>query len=62
MSDELYARVEEYIKGTEFASVADFVAFVLREVLEEEEGTRGFSREEEEQVKKRLRALGYMDE
>ena len=56
-----------YIKPskTEFKSVSDYVAFVLREVLrdieEDEEEKQGFTKEEEESVKKRLKAVGYLD-
>ncbi len=40
----------------------EYVTFVLEEVLKEEgEGEAAFSKEEEEEVKKRLRALGYLD-
>jgi len=59
---ELYDRIEERAKATGFGSVEEYVSFVLEEVLkdEEEEG-KAFSPEEEEEVKKRLRALGYLD-
>ncbi|MFP3975843.1 MAG: CopG family transcriptional regulator [Chloroflexota bacterium] len=62
---DLYNRVEERVKVTEFGSVEEYVTFVLEEVLkeedEEESASGGFSEEEEEEVKKRLRALGYLD-
>ncbi len=56
---ELYSRVEERVKVTGFGSVDKYVIFVLEEILKEEEGA--FSEEEEQEVKKRLRALGYLD-
>ncbi len=62
--DELYRKIEERVKETEFDSVDEYVAFVLKEVLEsleEEEEEQVFSEEEEEKVKERLRALGYID-
>ena len=61
LPEELYQRVEVFVQGSEFKSVPDFVAFVLREVLEEHSSEEAFSPEEEEQVKQRLRALGYLD-
>ncbi len=60
----LYAKIKTRIKSTGFTSVSDYVTYVLREVLaslEEEEKEQPFSREEEEKVKERLRALGYLD-
>ena len=62
LSAELYGRIEERVKATGFGSVDEYVTFVLEEVLKEEgeEGERAFSKEEEEEVKKRLRALGYL--
>ena len=57
---ELYSRVEERAKSTGFNSIDDYVAFVLEEVIKEE-GEVVPSKEEEEEVKRRLRALGYQD-
>lgn len=59
---DIYEKIEERIKDTEFSSVDEYVTYVLREVLaslEEEEEV--FTEEEEEKVKERLRALGYLD-
>ena len=61
---EIYEKIEERIKDTEFKSVSEYVTYVLREVLaslEEEETEVVFSEEEEEKIKERLRALGYLD-
>jgi len=58
---ELYARVERQVAGTEFRSVDEYVVFVLEEVLKEEEPEAAFSKEDEEEVKKRLKSLGYLD-
>ncbi len=61
---ESYGRIEERVRATEFSSVEEYVAFVLEEILREEESEGEeptFSEEEEEEVKKRLRALGYLD-
>lgn len=58
----LFKKIEERIKGTGFTSVSSYVAYVLREVVaEEEEEGEPFTKEDEERVKARLRALGYID-
>jgi metal-responsive CopG/Arc/MetJ family transcriptional regulator len=58
----LYRKIEEVIKGTDGASVSGYVAKVLRERLSQEEKTgETFSKEDEEKVKERLKALGYID-
>jgi hypothetical protein len=62
LPSELYQRVEERAKATGFGSVEEYVIFVLSEVLSEgrdEEAT--LSEEQEEEVKKRLKTLGYLD-
>ena len=58
---ELYDRIKkEYVDNGEFKSVGEFVKFVLKEVLSEEEGESVYTPEEEEEIKKRLRSLGYL--
>jgi Arc/MetJ-type ribon-helix-helix transcriptional regulator len=58
----LYKKIEETIKGTEYSSVGSYVAKVLRESLSKvEESKDVFSKEDEEKVKERLKALGYID-
>jgi Arc/MetJ-type ribon-helix-helix transcriptional regulator len=62
----LFKKVEARINGTGFTSVSSYVAYVLREIIAEEESQEGrdqqpFSKEDEERVKSRLRALGYID-
>lgn len=59
-----YRRIKKRIADTGFTSVSEYVGYVLNEVLdnlEEEEHEENFSKEEEEKVKERLRALGYLD-
>ena len=58
---ELYGKVEERVKATDFSSVDEYVEFVLEEVVKEEEEEKTFSEEEEKEVKKRLKDLGYLD-
>jgi len=58
----LYERIEERIKGTNFSSVESFVTSVLTQLLEEGRGQEGvLSQEEEEQLRERLRSLGYLE-
>ncbi len=58
----LFKKIEEAIKGTEVGSVANYVTKVLRESLSKGEAApEVFSKEDEEKVKERLKALGYID-
>lgn len=59
---DLYEKAEKYIKEVGgFESVEELVEFLLSEVLESESPSSGeYSEEDEEKVKERLRALGYM--
>ena len=59
---ELYSKIEERVNTTDFVSVEEYVTFVLEEVIKEEnEEEKAFSKEDEEEVKKRLKALGYLE-
>ena len=54
----------EKIEGTGFHSLSSYVTYVLRELLasmEEEGAGEALTKEEEEKIKERLRALGYLD-
>jgi Arc/MetJ-type ribon-helix-helix transcriptional regulator len=58
----LHKKIEEAIQGTEIGSVSAYVVKVVRESLsKEQEAKEVFSKEEEEKVKERLKALGYID-
>ncbi len=58
----LYKKIEESVQGTETASVSAAIVKILREALSKEEAKpEVFSAEEEEKVKERLKALGYID-
>jgi Arc/MetJ-type ribon-helix-helix transcriptional regulator len=58
----LYKKIEGKIKGSEITSVSSYVAKVLRESLSKEEAEQeALTKEDEEKVKKRLKALGYID-
>lgn len=59
---DLYDQIEEEIKNTEVLSVADFILTLLKEKLsKDQKETDSLSSEDEEKVKERLKALGYMD-
>ena len=59
--ESLFNRIEARIRGSRFASVSEYVAFVLREKLvSEEETAKVLTEEEEKKIKDRLRALGYL--
>ncbi len=59
----LFNKVKENIRDTGFTSVSDYVTYVLRGLMSESKGhgKDEFSKEEEEKVKERLRALGHLD-
>lgn len=60
---DLINKIAERVKETEFGSVDEYVTFVLEEVVKDDDGEiqEVFSEEDEEKVKERLRALGYLD-
>jgi len=60
----LVEKIKNRIEGTGFTSVSSYVTYVLREVIanmDEDDDDEVFSKEDEEKVKERLRALGYLD-
>lgn len=58
----LYYLIESKLKGSKFGSISDYVSHVLRErvVSEGERSATHFSKEDEEKIKTRLKALGYL--
>jgi Arc/MetJ-type ribon-helix-helix transcriptional regulator len=58
----LFKKIEEHIKGTEYGSVSSYATKVLRQSLSKAEpAAEILSKDEEEKVKERLKALGYID-
>ena len=59
----LFCKIEERIEGTGFTSVSSYVTYVLREIVTEKEveSEEAFTKGDEERVKARLRALGYIN-
>lgn len=61
ISRELYEKAKKFIEEQGgFTSVEELIEFLLQEVLTEEEQGPSMSKEDEEKVKERLRALGYI--
>jgi hypothetical protein len=58
--EEVARRLERKLAQTSFASLDDFVSFVLARLAESPSETP-FSEEEERQLRERLRSLGYID-
>jgi len=60
---KLAEKIKRRIQGTGFHSLSSYTTYVLREVISgiEEEEDEGFTKEDEEKVKERLRSLGYLD-
>ena len=61
LSTTLYKQIAERAKTTGFNSVDEYVIFVMEEVLKDDDETQAMSKEDEEEVKKRLKALGYIE-
>lgn len=58
----LHKKIEEAVADGAASSVAEFVVKAVREALEKKGGSDAvFSPEDEEKVKERLKALGYID-
>jgi hypothetical protein len=58
--EEIARQLERKLTHTSFASLDDFVAFVLARLAESPSETP-FSEDEERQLRERLRSLGYID-
>jgi len=65
LPDRIVERVEARLPRTEFDDVSEYVTFVMEEVLyrvEEETEDDDFEAVDEEEVKDRLKSLGYLNE
>lgn len=59
---ELFKAIEDKIKGTDIPSVKDYVIKVIKDSLgSSPKSEENLTKEEEDKVKERLKALGYMD-
>jgi CRISPR/Cas system type I-B associated protein Csh2 (Cas7 group RAMP superfamily) len=60
----LAEKVKKQIEGTGFNSLSSYTTYVLRQIVsskEPEDRVKGFTKEDEEKIKERLRNLGYID-
>jgi Fe2+ transport system protein FeoA len=60
LPEEIYEAIEIKLSEFGFSSVEEYVIFVLRESLEEEQGEVVLA-EEERELRKRLSDLGYIE-
>lgn len=62
ISKKLYNEIKKKVEESQdaFKNVEEFIEFVLNEVVKEEEEEVSYSPEEEEEIKRRLRSLGYL--
>lgn len=57
---ELYEKIKSFIESQGgFSSVEEFIEFIIDEVLSEDQEYT-MSKEDEEKIKERLKALGYL--
>lgn len=57
----LYRKVQQVVEGSGFNSPTDFIVYVLRDLMGEAETTpREFTHEELDDVKRKLKNLGYL--
>ncbi len=58
----LYRQIEKRVKESqgEFKDAQEYIEFVLSEVVKDEESETVYTPEEEEEIKRRLRQLGYI--
>ena len=61
ISQQLYEKIKARVEASsgEFKNVEEYVEFVLQEVVKEE-SEQVYSPEEEEEIKRRLKSLGYL--
>ncbi len=60
LPEKLYREAKAKAEEAGFNTIDEFIVFVLEQLLGEEEPAE-LSEEDEEKVKERLRALGYID-
>jgi hypothetical protein len=60
LEKELLERARKVAETAGYSSVEEFVTHVLEKELRAIEGDSGYTPEEEEKIKERLRGLGYI--
>ena len=67
ISENTYEKIAKRAEEADFKTVDEYVEYVLKQVIErleeekEEPQEEVYSKEDEEKVKERLKALGYLD-
>lgn len=62
IDEKLYQEAKKAAKEGDFASVEEYILFILKDVLLDEEVSPSSAKNEhEESVKERLRSLGYIE-
>jgi len=57
----LYRKVQLVVEGSGFNSPTDFIVYVLRDLMgEAEEASNDFNQDELDDVKRKLKNLGYL--
>ena len=56
----LFEKIEAHVKSSGKESVEEYIVRILEESLPKTEADKGLSEEDEEKVKERLKALGYL--
>ncbi len=59
LSKELSKKIEDRMKRLGFSSIQAYITYVLEQVAAEQE-QEVYTKEEEEKIKDRLRAMGYL--
>jgi len=58
--EELKKRIEEIGKKKGYSNVDEFIVYLLRKSLSTEETWEGIPLDEKEEIKKKLKGLGYL--
>ena len=58
----LYRKIQQVVDGSGFNSPTDFIVYVLRDLMGEADGAQRpeFDRDELEDIKRKLKNLGYL--
>lgn len=56
----LMKKIEERLPQTQFKSPSEYVTYVLTEVVSNQDEKKPFTEQEEEKIKAKLKALGYL--
>ena len=57
--EDIYKKIEARVEDSEFKNVEEYIIYILERVIEKLESKE--KNEEEEEIKRRLRDLGYGD-